>query len=240
MILTLASPRTVSTRIHSILCDYHKVKNLKEAFNYFNRVNSNSRHKQIRGDTNTVANFHQEDREARYSSVPKHWHKKTLIECLVNDKVGIKVFPGHVKHRPWLMDRLVKTANIESAVVILRKDINAQLSSWYRARYTGRWGHANSYPTTIHIPWDQTEYDRLKITLIDHYKTLAEWYKLVPDCKWMWSEDAMTGEPQHQPHTLEREFPVITENHLELFDLDPAQQLDFGNIKTQTSHLAHP
>lgn len=240
MILTLASPRTVSTRIHSILCDYHNVENLKEVFNFYNQVNADGRYEQIHGDTNTVANFHMEDREARYSSVPKHWHKKTLIECLVQDTVGIKVFPGHVKHKPWLMDRLVKTANIESAVVILRKDINAQISSWYRARYTGRWGHANSYPTTIHIPWDQTEYDRLKITLIDHYQTLAEWYNQIPNCKWMWSEDAMTGDPQHQPHTLERELPLITENHLELFDLDPDRQLDFDSIKTQTSHLAHP
>jgi len=240
MILTLASPRTVSTRIHSILCDHHNVENLEETFNYFNFVNSNGNHKQTQGDTDAVPNFTQEDREARYSSVPKNWHKKTLISCLVEDKVGIKIFPGHVKHREWVIDRLIKTANIESAVVILRKDVDAHISSWYRARYTGRWGHGNSYPTTIHIPWNQTEYDRLKSTLLNHYKTLSEWYKQIPNCKWMWSEDGMNGIPQHQPHTLEREFPPITENHLELFDLDPAKQLDFGSIKTQTSHLAHP
>ena len=240
MILTLASPRTVSTRIHSILCDYHNVKNLNEAFNYYNQVNSNGLYEQIHGDTDAVANFEIKDREGRFNLVPKHWHKKTLIECLLKDTVGIKIFPGHVRYTPWLIDRLVKTANIESAVVILRKDVNAHISSWYRARYTGRWGHGNSYPTTIHIPWNQTEYDRIKLALIDHYKKLAKWYKQIPDCKWMWSEDAMTGEPQHQPHTLERELPVITENYLELFELDPAQQLDFGSIVTQTSHLAHP
>jgi hypothetical protein len=211
------------------------VRNPNEAFNYFNQVNSNGRYEQIRGDTDVVADFTQGDREARYSSVPKNWHKKTLIRCLVEDSVGIKIFPGHVKRRQWIIHRLIKSANIESAVVILRRDVDAHISSWYRARYTGRWGHDNSYPTVIHIPWNQMEYDRLKSTLLNHYVTLSEWYKQIPNCRWMWSETAMTGEPQHQPHTLERQLPKITENHLELFDLDPSKQLDFAKVKRHTT-----
>ena len=238
MILTLASPRTVSTRIHSILCDYHKAKNLREAFNYFNFENAGT---EKAGYFEKQKAFFQEQRVERYKSIPPQWHKKQLLQMLASrTEIGVKIFPGHLKRTPLIFENLISNARITEAVIIIRKDINAQLQSWYRARYTGHWGHGSSYPDTIHIPWNQLEYDRLKRTVIDHYKTLAEWYKQVPDCKWMWSEDAMTGEPQHQPHTLEREFPIIEDDHLEQFELDPAQQLDFGSIVTRTSHLAHP
>lgn len=231
MILTLATPRTVSTRIHTILCDHHGVKNIREAFNYMNFENVNQQQRP----------FFEDVRVERYNSVPANWHKKQLLRMLADQtQIGVKVFPGHLNRTPWVFDKLIENARLTEAVVILRKDVNAQIQSWYRARYTGRWGHNNKYPESIHIPWNQVEYDRLVKTVEKQYATLSEWYKQVPDCKWMWSEDAMTGQPQYQPHTLEREFPEIEMDHSDQFDLDPTRRLDFGSIKTLTSHYAHP
>lgn len=158
--------------------------------------------------------FHADDQKGQ--------HQENLSQLYTQPNSVVKLFAVHFESKevPELLHKLVQLA--DQIFVLVRKDFNAELKSFYIADYLSGliddWHSAFEKP--VRIVYREKQYSSLKNHLLDQLNKLSAVHKeLDQKCKLVYTEDLVRDNyaPVPRPVMWSKEPPVYNVDIMSMF-----------------------